>query len=123
MGSQLHGEPCRLPDEPHSLNADDLEEWGCAADLALLHASPPDTTWVYLDGSAGALGFFSSGARWVLCQPCPYQSSEGSEFRAAIMFLRWALVSQPRLTFAVLGVSLHVVTVLSPCLPPGLPSR
>ena len=85
---------------------------------------------MYLDGSAGALGygsaatlFFPNGSRWVLCQTSPYQSSEGSEFWAAIMFLRWALASQPHLTFAVLGDNLHVITVLSPSTPPGLPSR
>ena len=39
------------------------------------------------------------------------------------MFLRWALASHPHLTFAVLGDSLHVITVLSPDTPPGLPSR
>ena len=89
-----------------------------------------DTTWVYLDGSAGALGygsaatlFFPNGSRWVLCQTSPYQSSEGSEFWAAIMFLRWALASHPHLTLAVLGDNLHVVTVLSPNSPPGLPSH
>ena len=85
---------------------------------------------MYLDGSAGALGygsaatlFFPNGSRWVLCQTSPYQSSEGSEFWAAIMFLRWALASHPHLTFAVLGHDLHVITVLSPSTPPDLPSR
>ena len=85
---------------------------------------------MYLDGSAGALGyrsagtlFFPSGSRWVLSQTSPYQSSEESEFWAAIMFLRWALASHPYLTFAVLGDNLHVITVLSPNTPPGLPSR
>ena len=39
------------------------------------------------------------------------------------MFLRWALASHPHLTFAVLGDNLHVITVLSPSTPPGLPSR
>ena len=130
LDSSLHGELYRLPDEPHSLDPDDLEEWGCEAALALLLASSPGTTWVYLDGSAGALGygsaatlFFPNGSRWVLCQTSPYQSSEGSEFWAAIMFLRWALASHPHLTFAVLGDNLHVITVLSPNTPPGLPSR
>ena len=130
LDSSLHGELYRLPDEPHSLDPDDLEEWGCEAALALLLASSSGTTWVYLDGSAGALGygsaatlFFPNGSRWVLCQTSPYQSSEGSEFWAAIMFLRWALASHPHLTFAVLGDNLHVITVLSPNTPPGLPSR
>ena len=92
--------------------------------------SSPDTTWVYPVGSAGALGyrsaatlFFLSSSRWVLCQTSPYQSSEGSEFWAAIMFLRWAHASHPHLTFAVLGDSLHVITVLSPNTPPGLRLR
>ena len=105
IGSSLHGELYRLLDEPHSLDADDLEESGCDAALALLHTSSPDNFWVYLDGSAGALGYRSaatlfspSGSRWVLCQTSPYQSSEGSEFWAAIMFLRWALASHPHLT-------------------------
>ena len=130
LASSLHGELYRLPDEPHSLDPDDLEEWGCDAALALLHTSSPDTTWVYLGGSAGALGygsaatlFFLSGSRWVLCQTSRYQSSEGSEFLEAIMFLQWALASHPHLTFAVLGDNLHVVTVLSPSTLPGLPSR
>ena len=94
LGSSLHGELYRLPDEPHSLDPDDLEEWGCDAGVALLHTWSLDTTWVYLDRSAGALGygsaatlFFRSGSRMVLCQTSPYQSSEGSEFWAAIMFL------------------------------------
>ena len=85
---------------------------------------------MYLDGSAGALGcrsaaalFFLNGSRCVLCQTSPYQSSEGSEFWAAIMFLRWALASHQALTFAVLGDNLHVITVLSPSTPQGLPSR
>ena len=39
------------------------------------------------------------------------------------MFLRLALVSHPRLNFAVLGDNLHVVTVLSPNTPPSLPLR
>ena len=39
------------------------------------------------------------------------------------MFLRPALASHPHLTFAVLGDNLHVLTVLSPSSPPGLPSR
>ena len=120
----LHGELFRLPDEPHSLDPDDLKEWGCEAALALLLTSSPGTTWVYLDGSAGALGygsaatlFFPNGSRWVLCQTSPYQSSEGSEFWAAIMFLRWALASHPHLTFAVLGDNLHVISFLSPSTP------
>ena len=130
LDSSLHGELYRLPDEPHSLDPDDLKEWGPEAALALLLTSSPGTTWVYLDGSAGALGygsaatlFFPNGCRWVLCQTSPYQSSEGSEFWAAIMFLRWALASHPHLTFAVLGDNLHVITVLSPNIPPDLPSR
>ena len=57
IGSSLHGELYRLPDEPHSLDPDDLEEWGCDAALALLHTSSHDTTSVYLNGSAGALGY------------------------------------------------------------------
>ena len=84
---------------------------------------------MYLEGSAGALGYgsaatlcFPNGSRWVLCQTSPYQSSEGSEFWAAIMFLRWALASHPHLTFAVLGDNLHVITVLSPSIPPDVPS-
>ena len=120
IGSSLHGELYRLPDEPHSLDPHDLEEWGCNAALALLHTSSLDTTWVYLDGSPGALGygsaatlFFPSGSQWVLCQTSLYQSSEGSEFWAAIMFLRWALASHPHLTFAVFRDNLHVITVLS----------
>ena len=103
---------------------------GCEAALALLLTSSPGTTWVYLDGSAGALGygsaatlFFSNGSRWVMCQTSRYQSSEGSDFWAAIMFLRWALASRPHLTFAVLGDNLHVITVLSPSTPPDIPSR
>ena len=130
LDSSLHGELYWLPDEPHSLDPDNLKEWGCEAALALLLTSSPGTTWVYLDGSAGALGygsaatlFFSNGSGWVLCQTSPYQSSEGSEFWAAIMFLRWALASHPHLTFAVLGDNLHVITVLSPSTPPDLPSR
>ena len=130
LDSSLHGELYWLPDEPHSLDPDDLEEWGCEAALALLLTSSPGKTWVYLDGSAGALGygsattlFFPNGSRWVLCQTSTYQSSEGSEFWAAIMFLRWALASHPHLTFAVLGDNLHVITVLSPSTPQGLPSR
>ena len=85
---------------------------------------------MYLDGSAGALGygsaatlFFPNGSGWVLCQTSRNQSSEGSEFWAAIMFLRWALASQPHLTFAVLGDNLHGITVLSPNTPPDLLSR
>ena len=39
------------------------------------------------------------------------------------MFLWWALASHPHLTFAVLGDNLHVITVLSPSTPPGVPSR
>ena len=130
LDSSLHGELYRLPDKPHSLDPDDLKEWGCEAVLALLLTSSPGTTWVYLDGSAGALGygsaanlFFPNGSRWVLCQTSPYQSSEGSEFWPAIMFLRWALASHPHLTFAVLGDNLHVITVLSPSTPPDLLSR
>ena len=98
--------------------------------LALLNTSSPDPTWVYLDGSAGALGygsaatlFLPSGSRWVLCQTSLCQSSEGLEFRAASMFLRWALASPSHLTFAVFRDNLHVITVLSPNTPPGLPSR
>ena len=128
LDSSLHGELYRLPDEPHSLDPDDLTEWGCEAALALLLTSSPGTTWVYLDGSAGALGygsaatlFFPNGSRWVLCQTSPYQSSEGSEFWAAIMFLRWALASHPHLSFAVLGDNLHVITVRSPSTPPRPP--
>ena len=125
IDSSLHGDLYRLPDEPHTLNPDDLEEWGCAVALALLQSSPPETVSVYLDGSAGALGygsvatlFFPSGARWVLCQPSPHQSSEGSEFWALVMPLRWALKSYSHLTFAILGDNLHVVSVLSPSFPP-----
>ena len=94
IGSLLHRELYRLPDEPHSLNPDYLKEWGCAAALALLQTSSLDTTLVHQDGSAGVLGygaaaslFFPSGTRWILCQTAPYQSSEGSEFWTAIMFL------------------------------------
>ena len=130
LDSSLHGELYRLPDEPHSLDPDDLKGWGCKAALALLLTSSPGTTWVYLDVSAGALGygsaatlFFPNGSRWVLCQTSPYQSSEGSEFWAAIMFLPWALASHPHLTFAVLGDNLHVFTVLSPSTPSDLHSR
>ena len=130
LDSSLHGELYRLPDEPHSLDPDDLKESGCEAALALLLTSSPGTTWVYLDLSAGALGygsaatlFFRNGSRWVLCQRSPYQSSEGLEFWAAIMFLRWALASHRHLTFAVLGDNLHIITVLSPNTPPDLPSR
>ena len=130
LDSSLHGELYQLPDEPYSLEPDDLKEWGCEAALALLLTSPSGTTWVYLDGSAGALGygsaatlFFQNGPRWVLCQTSPYQSSEGSEFWAAIIFLRCALASHPHLTLAVLGDNLHVITVLSPSSPPDLPSR
>ena len=39
------------------------------------------------------------------------------------MFLQRALASHPHLTFAVLGENLHVITVLSPSTPPGIPSR
>ena len=130
LDSSLHGRLYRLPDEPHSLDPDDLKEWGCEAALALLLTSSPGRAWVYLDGSAGALGygsaaplFFPNGSRWVLCQTSPYQCSEGSEFSAAIMFLRWALASQAHLTFAVLGENLHVITVLPPSTPPDLLSR
>ena len=129
LNSSLHGGLYRLPDEPHCLDPDDLKEWGCEAALALLLTSSPGTTWVYLDGSAGALGygsaatlFFPNGSRWVLCQTSPYQSSEGSEFWAAIMFQRWALASHLHLTFAVLGDNLHVITVLSLNTPSDLPS-
>ena len=129
LDSSLHGELYRLPDEPHSLDPDDLKEWGCEAALAPLLTSSPGMTWVYLDGSAGALGygsaatlFFPNDSR-VLCQTSPYQSSEGSEFWAAIILLRWALASHPHLTFAVLGDKVHVITVLSPNTPPDLPSR
>ena len=78
-------------------------------------ASPRPSAPTYLP-SAGALGygsaatlFFPNGSRWVLCQTSPYQSSEESEFLAAIMFLRWALASHPHLTLAVLGDNLHVI--------------
>ena len=117
--SSLHGELYRLTDEPHSFDPDDPEEWGCEAALALLLTSSPDRTWVYLDGSAGALGY---GSVATLFFPNG-QSSERSEFLAAIMFIRWALASHPHLTFAVLGDNLHVISVLSPSTPPDLPSR
>ena len=60
LDSSLHGELYRLPDELHSLDPADLKEWGCEAALALLHTSSPGTTWVYLDGSARALGYGSA---------------------------------------------------------------
>ena len=60
LDSSLYGELYRLPDEPHSLDPDDLEEWGCEAALALLLTSSPGMTWVYLDGSVGALGYGSA---------------------------------------------------------------
>ena len=125
----LHGKLYRLPDEPHSLDPDDLKDWGCEAAPTLLLTSSPGTTWVYLDGSAGSLGYGSAatlfspnGSKWVLCQTSPYQSSEGSELWAAIMFLRWALTSHPHLTFAVLGDNVHLITFLSPSTPPDPPS-
>ena len=81
LDSSLHGKMYRHTDEPHSLDPDDLKEWGCEAALALLLTSSPGTTSGYLDGSASALGygsaatlFFPNGSRWVLCQTSPYQS-------------------------------------------------
>ena len=129
LDSSLHSELYRLPDEPHSLDSMTSKNGVVKQPLPFLLTSSPNTTWVYLDCSAGALGygsaatlFFPNGSRWVLCQTSPYQSSEGSEFWAAIMFLRWALASHPHLTFAVLGDNLNVITVLSPSTPPDLPS-
>ena len=130
IGCSLHGDLYWLPNEPHTLNPDDFEEWDYTRALALGQSSPPKTIWLYLERSAGALGyrsaatlFFPSGLRWVLCQTSPHQSSEGSPFWAAIMFLRWALESYSHLAFAILGDNLHVVSVLSPSSPPDLPSR
>ena len=60
IGSSLHGKLYRLPDEPHSLNPDDVEDWSCASGLAFLHTAPPHSTWVYLDCSAGPLGYGSA---------------------------------------------------------------
>ena len=44
LDSSLHGELYRLPDEPQSLDPEDLEEIGCETALALLHTSSPSTT-------------------------------------------------------------------------------
>ena len=86
----------RLSDFPHTLGSEDLKTWGCHKAARLLSDSPPDTTWIYLDGSAGQGSFGSAatifkpdGEVLVLCLPSPYHSSEGAEYWAAFMPLRW----------------------------------
>ena len=94
---QVHGLP------PHSLRNEDLNAWNCNRASQLLQEASSETTWVYLDGSAGQGGFGSAatiykpnGTILVLCLPSPYHSSEGSEYWAGIMFLRWvSSLNQP----------------------------
>ena len=94
---QIHGLP------PHSLRADDLKAWNCNRAAQLLQEASSETTWVYLDGSTGQGGFGSAatiynpnGTVLVLCLPSPYHSSEGSEYWAGIMLLRWvSSLNQP----------------------------
>ena len=80
IGSSRHGELYGLPDEPLSPNPDDVEEWGCTAALAVRHTSPPETTWVYLDGSAGGLGYRSAAT---LFFPMGYHGSCAQHLRTS----------------------------------------
>ena len=86
---QVHGLP------PHFLRNEDLKAWNCNRASQLLQEASSETTWVYLDGSAGQGGFGSAatiykpnGTILVLCLPSPYHSSEESEYWAGIMFPR-----------------------------------
>ena len=94
---QVHGLP------PHSLRNEDLKAWNCNRASQLQQEASSETTWVYLDGSAGQGSFGSAaticnptGTILVLFLPFPYHSSEGSEYWAGMMFLRWeSSLNQP----------------------------
>ena len=94
---QVHGLP------PHSLRNQDLKAWNCNRASQLLQEASSETTWVYLDGSAGQGGFGSAatiyklnGTILVLCLRSPYHSFERCEYWAGIMFIRWvSSLNQP----------------------------
>ena len=60
MKSPPMGYLYRLHDFPHILRSEDFEAWGCHKAARLLNDSPRDTTWIYLDGSAGQGGLGSA---------------------------------------------------------------
>ena len=107
---QIHSLP------PHSLRADDLKAWNCNRAAQLLQEAFSETTWVYLDGSAGQGGFGSAatiynpnGTVLVLCLPSPYHSSEGSEYWAGIMLLRWVSSLNQPMQCIILGDNERVI--------------
>ena len=96
MKSSPVGYLYRLSDFLHTLRSEDLQAWGCRKAARLLSNSPPNTTWIYLDGFAGQGGFGSAatifkpdGEVLVPCLPSPYNSYEGAEYWAVFMLLRW----------------------------------
>ena len=107
---QIHGLP------PHSVRADDLKASNCNRAAQLLKEAPSETTWVYLDGSAGQGGFGSAatiynpnGTVLVLCLPSPYYTSEGSEYWAGIMLLRWVSSLNQPMQCIILGDNEQVI--------------
>ena len=101
---------------PNSLRCDDLKAWNCNRAAQLLQEASSETTWVYLDGSAGQRGFGSAatiykpnGTILVLCLPSPYHSSEGSEYWAGIMFLRWVSSLNQPMQCIILGENEQVI--------------
>ena len=107
---QIHGLP------PHSLRADDLKAWHCNRAAELLQEASSETTWVYLDGSAGQGGFGSAatiynpnGTVLVLCLPSPYHFSEGSEYWAGIMLFRWVFSLNQPMECLILGDNKQVI--------------
>ena len=106
----------RLHDFPHAFRSEDLQTWGCHKAARLLNDSPDDTTWIYLDGSAGQGGFGSTatifepdGEVLVLCLPCPYHSSEGAEYWAVFMLLRWLTSLHSPLQWVIFGDNDQVI--------------
>ena len=70
---QVHGLP------PYFLRSEDLKAWNCNRASQLLQEASSETTWVYLDGSAGQGGFDSAatiykpnGTILILYLPSPY---------------------------------------------------
>ena len=101
---------------PASSPADDLKAWNCNRAAQLLQEGSSETTWVYLDGSAGQRGFGSAvtiynpnGTVLVLCLPSPYHSSEGSEYPAGIMLLWWVSSLNQPMQCIILGNNEQVI--------------
>ena len=116
MKSPPMGYLYRLSNFPHTLRSEDLQAWGCHKAARLLSDSPPDTTWIYLDGSAGQGGFGSAatifkpdGEVLVLCLLSPYHSSEGSEYLAVFMLLRWLTLLHSPMQCVILGDNDQVI--------------